>query len=145
MFQNRSTHLRSRTGALSVTGESDRRLRCPRCHDPILAIKHPNANPSFCRGCDGLFVLGVDVEAYLGHHAAAAVKRPRASFAQWTDRAPLRCPTGCDGAMQHRQVGNATFELCPLCEGLWFERGMVAALQASAERAAESQLSSWLV
>jgi Transcription factor zinc-finger len=141
MFLNRATHLRHRSATLPVAMDPTGR-KCPRCREPIQPVHHPTAIPSFCRGCDGFFVPGPDVDTYFGPGAAELVKRSEATFER-----PQRssCPSGCEGDMQHRRVGNAAFECCPHCDGLWFERGMVDILKSTAQkRVAEAHQSALL-
>ncbi len=107
-------------------------MDCPHCKkEPLIVLEYEDVEVDYCTVCQGIWLDAGEIELLFGDAEAAArflsVGEPAVVP---SGEKPRRCPI-CDRKMTKESTSSdkpVTFDHCPKGDGLWFDRGELAAV-----------------
>lgn len=100
---------------------------CPHDASP-LTIRETEGHIGFlCASCRGAWLPRKYIESIEHLRKFSHEKFLQALAAQLSFSSQLPCPDGC-GTLRRKSIKGIDIELCPACQGIWFDRGEIEAL-----------------
>jgi uncharacterized protein len=104
-------------------------MKCPKCQHEMEKKSFEGIEVDRCFGCGGLFLDKGELQDIDNRKLAALIDiTVKGQKAEVMDKQPAHCHR-CDHPMiALKGAGDITFDWCDQCEGMFFDRGELAAL-----------------
>ena len=107
-------------------------MNCPCCkREPLIVLEHDEIEVDFCPACGGIWLDAGELELLFGNAEACRNFLSIGSPAKVPPgEKPRRCPI-CDKKMSKESTEGhppVTFDNCPQGDGMWFDKGELAAV-----------------
>ena len=122
-------------------------MNCPVCKDePMIVLEYSEVEIDFCVACQGIWLDAGEIELLFGDAAACAEFLNAGDLAHARGEKPRRCPI-CDKKMDKAVTSGeppVVYDRCRAGDGLWFDKGELAAIVSHATVKAAEPIADFL-
>ena len=116
-------------------------MNCPACKDPMIVLDYNSVEIDYCVSCQGIWLDAGEIELLFGDAEACGRFIRGGNPALARGEKPRRCPQ-CGKKMAKAVTGGArpiVYDRCGRGDGLWFDKGELAAILAQGNPPEDSQ------
>jgi len=122
-------------------------MHCPACQEPMVVLELESVEVDYCLACHGVWLDAGELELLFGAREMTAGFLQGGDSAKAQGEKARRCPI-CNRKMDKAATQgpeSVTYDLCPRGDGVWFDKGELAAvLKHGSPAPGGDQVAAWL-
>ena len=105
-------------------------MKCPKCHTEMVTKNYEGIEVDRCPSCEGIFLDPGELEHIDSKNLGQLMDMPKDpdDAMDVMDGMPAFCHKCENSMMKLKGAGDITFDWCDKCEGMFFDRGELAAM-----------------